>query len=69
MSGTKIIGSFKGKICPSGAKVEEFQGDDRAMRIMKEAAQSVGIRLDSERQREDEDWDVSEFYTKVNPGA
>jgi ATP-dependent Lhr-like helicase len=68
-SGPKIIGSFKGKICASGVKIEEFEGDDRAMRIMKEAGQSVGMRLDSARQREDDDWDVSEFYTKVNPGA
>ena len=69
ISGTKIVGSFKGKVCSSGAKVEEFEGTDRADRILREAAQSVGMRLDSERQREDEDWDVSEFYIKVNPGA
>lgn len=69
ISGTKIIGSFKGKICASGAKVEEFEGTDRAERVLKEAAQFVGMRLDSERQREDDDWDVSEFYIKVNPGA
>lgn len=69
ISGTKIVGSFKGKVCASGAKVEEFEGSDRADRILKEAAQSVGMRLDSERQREDDDWDVSEFYIKVNPGA
>ena len=68
-SGTRIIGSFKGKICASGVKVEEFEGDDGALRIMREAAQSVGMRLDSARQREDDDWDVSEFYTRTNPGA
>lgn len=68
-SGTRIIGSFKGKVCSSGAKVEEFEGSDRAERVLKEAAQSVGMRLDTERQREDDDWDVSEFYIKVNPGA
>lgn len=65
----KIIGSFQGKICASGAKVEEFEGSDRANRMMKEAAQSLGTRLDTKRDREDEDWDVSEFYTKVNTGA
>ncbi len=68
-AGTNIIGSFKGKVCGSGAKVEEFEGTDRADRVLREAAQSVGMRLESERQREDEDWDVSEFYIKVNPGA
>ena len=68
-SGTRIVGSFKGKVCASGAKVEEFQGSDRAARILKEAAQSVGVSLETQRQRDDDDWDVSEFYLKVNTGA
>lgn len=68
-SGTRIVGSFKGKVCTSGAKVEEFQGSDRAARILKEAAQSVGVSLETQRQRDDDDWDVSEFYLKVNTGA
>ena len=67
--GTRIVGSFKGKVCASGAKVEEFQGSDRAARILKEAAQSVGVSLETQRQRDDDDWDVSEFYLKVNTGA
>jgi ATP-dependent Lhr-like helicase len=68
-NGTKVIGSFKGKVCFTGAKVEDVQGSDRALRILKETAQSVGVSLETERQREDDDWDVSEFYVKVNPGA
>ncbi len=66
---TTIAGWFKGKVCATGAKVEDFQGSDRAARILKEAAQSVGVRLESKRQQDDDDWDVSEFYTKVNLGA
>ena len=69
IANNKVIGSFVGKICPGGAKVDEFVGSDRAARMMKEAAQSVGMRLESQRQRDDDDWDVSEFYTKVNMGA
>jgi ATP-dependent Lhr-like helicase len=69
IANNKIIGSFVGKIFGNGAKVEDFIGSDRAARMMKEAAQSVGMRLDTQRQREDDDWDVSEFYTKVNTGA
>ena len=69
MMGTRVIGSFKGKVCASGAKVEEFEGSERAERVLKETAQSVGARLDTQRQREDDDWDVSEFYVKFNPGA
>ena len=69
IANNKVIGSFIGKITVAGAKVEDFQGNDRAARMMKEAAQSVGARLDTQRQRDDEAWDVSEFYTKVNTGA
>lgn len=69
MRGPEIIGSFKGKICASGAKVEEFEGSDRAGRVMKEAAQSVGVRLESQREQDDDDWDVSEFYSKLNLGS
>ena len=69
LCGTRVVGSFKGKVSSSGIKVEEFEGSDRADRIIREAAQSLGVRLDSERQREDDDWDVSEFYVKANPGA
>ncbi len=69
MHGPEIIGSFKGKICASGAKVEEFEGTDRAGRVMKEAAQSVGVRLESQREQDDDDWDVSEFYSKLNLGS
>ncbi len=68
-SGTRVIGSFKGKICSTGAKVEEFEGSEAAMRVMRETAQALGVSLETERQREDDDWDVSEFYIKVNPGA
>lgn len=69
MRGPEIIGSFKGKVCVSGAKVEEFEGSDRASRILKEAAQAAGVRLESQRERDDDDWDVSEFYSKLNLGA
>ena len=69
MQGTAVIGSFKGKISASGAKVEEFEGSDRASRVIKEAAQSVGVRLESRREIEDDDWDISEFYTKLNLGT
>ena len=68
-NGSRIVGSFKGKLCSSGVKVEEFEGTDGAARILKETAQALGQRLDSQREREDDDWDVSEFYMKVNPGA
>ncbi len=69
MQGTEIIGSFKGRVGPTGAKVEEFEGSDRARRVLRETAQAMGVSLESEREREDDEWDVSEFYTKLNLGA
>ncbi len=68
--GTRIIGSFKGKLTISGAKVEEFKGSPEAKRYLREIAASIGVKLDKDqRVQEDDDWDISEFYIKTNPGA
>ncbi|MCL2031657.1 MAG: ATP-dependent helicase [Methanomassiliicoccaceae archaeon] len=67
--GTKIIGSFSGKISSSGAKVENFKGSEKAYRHMKETAKSLGVKIEEKKAQEEEDWDVSEFYLKTNPGA
>lgn len=66
--GTKMIGAFKGKLTAAGAKVEDFRGTDEAQRFMRETATSLGVRI-IEEDPEDDDWDVSEFYLKTNPGA
>jgi ATP-dependent Lhr-like helicase len=67
--GTKIIGSFEGKVASSGAKVENFKGSDKAYKCIKDTARSVGAKIEEKKQQEDDDWDVSEFYLKTNPGA
>ncbi|MCL1811388.1 MAG: ATP-dependent helicase, partial [Methanomassiliicoccaceae archaeon] len=67
--GTKIIGSFRGKISSSGAKVEGFKGSDKAYKYMKEVAKSQGVKIEETKPSEEDDWDVSEFYLKTNPGA
>jgi ATP-dependent Lhr-like helicase len=67
--GIKIIGSFSGKISSSGAKVEDFKGSDKAYRHMKETAKALGVKIEEVKPPEEEDWDVSEFYLKTNPGA
>jgi len=67
--GTKIIGCFEGKISSSGAKVENFKGSDKAYRHMKEVAKSLGVKIEEKKPQEEEDWDISEFYLKTNPGA
>lgn len=67
--GTRIIGSFKGKLTVSGAKVEDFKGTDEAQRFLKETAISFGVKIEKEEDPDDRDWNVSEFYLKTNPGA
>ena len=67
--GTKIIGSFKGKLTISGAKVEDFKGSPEAKRFMKDVSTSLGMSLDyNQRVQEDRDWDICEFFNKTNPG-
>jgi ATP-dependent Lhr-like helicase len=67
--GTKIVGSFNGKVSSSGAKVEGFEGSDKAYKLIKETAKNLGVKIEETKQSEEEDWDVSEFYLKTNPGA
>ncbi|MFA5453071.1 MAG: hypothetical protein WC248_05820, partial [Candidatus Methanomethylophilaceae archaeon] len=67
--GTKIIGSFKGKLTITGAKVEDFKGTDEAQRFLRETAIAFGVKIEKEEDPEDRDWNVSEFYLKTNPGA
>ena len=67
--GTQIIGSFEGKVTSSGAKVENFKGSEKAYKYIKDVAKSLGVKIEEKRPQEEEDWDVSEFYLKTNPGA
>lgn len=67
--GTSIIGSFKGKVAISGAKVDDLKGSEKAEKYIREVAKSYGVAIEEAKSSEDEDWDVSEFYIKTNPGA
>jgi ATP-dependent Lhr-like helicase len=69
LEGTKIIGSFSGKLSSSGAKVENFKGSDKAHKHIRDLAKSLGVKIEEKKHAEEEDWDVSEFYLKTNPGA
>lgn len=67
--GTEVIGYFKGKVTASGAKVEDFKGGDDAYRYVKAVANSLGMSIVKKDDMDDDDWGVSEFYSKTNPGA
>ena len=64
-NGTKMIGAFKGKLTASGAKIEDVKGSKEVMRFIRETAAQLGVRIEEP----DDDWDVSEFYLKTNPGT
>jgi len=48
--------------------VGDFKGSDEAHRFIRETAASLGVRI-VETDKDEDDWDVSEFYLKTNPGA
>ena len=67
--GTEIVGSFKGKLNITGAKIEDFKGGDDAWRIVRTVAASLGVSVDGDADTDPEDWDAAEFYIRTNPGA
>ncbi|MCL2786626.1 MAG: winged helix DNA-binding domain-containing protein, partial [Methanomassiliicoccaceae archaeon] len=69
MHGTRIIGSFKGKLTVAGAKIEDLRGSDEAIKFVKELSISLGVSPDKRKREEDRDWDVCEFYHKTHPGS
>ncbi|MEE3401340.1 MAG: hypothetical protein VZQ28_05210, partial [Methanomethylophilus sp.] len=67
--GTEIIGHFKGKITPDGAKVDDFEGTDEAKALIEKTLRSYGVSVEKKDDSGyDTDWDSSEFYNRVNPG-
>ncbi|MCQ2078513.1 MAG: ATP-dependent helicase [archaeon] len=66
--GTKIIGHFKGKITPTAAKLDSFEGSDLAKKFLEDTARIYGVSLQKGNDQIDDDWDASEFYCKTNPG-
>ena len=68
-SGTKIVGHFKGKLTPTAAKVDEFEGSDLARKYLEDTARIFGVSMKQGNDQADDDWDASEFYSKTNPGA
>jgi ATP-dependent Lhr-like helicase len=69
ISGTKMIGSFKGKLTVTGAKIDDLKGTDDAVKFVKDTATALGVSSDKRKKEEDKDWDVCEFYHKTHPGS
>ncbi|MDR0778198.1 MAG: winged helix DNA-binding domain-containing protein, partial [Methanomassiliicoccaceae archaeon] len=67
--GTKIIGSFKGKLTVTGAKIEDLRGTDEALKFIKDMSTALGVSSEKRKKEEDKDWDVCEFYHKTHPGS
>ena len=69
ISGTKIVGSFKGKMTVTGAKAEDLKGTPEAVKFVKDLSVSLGVSLGGRDKEDDKDWDVCEFYLKTHPGS
>ncbi len=69
ISGTDIIGSFTGRTTYAGSKVDDFKGSDRGYKYLSDAARSLGVTMEQNKVKEEDDWDAVEFYLKSNPGA
>ena len=67
MSGTTIIGCFKGKVSPDGVKVEEFKGDPEAREVISDTVR-FGTTVSAKYESDDSDWESSEYYSRTNPG-
>jgi ATP-dependent Lhr-like helicase len=67
--GAKIVGSFKGKLTVTGAKIEDLKGTDEALRFIKDMSMVLGVSSEKRKKEEDKDWDVCEFYHKTHPGS
>jgi ATP-dependent Lhr-like helicase len=69
ISGTRIIGSFKGKLTVTGAKIDDLRGSDEAVKFVKDLSTALGVAPDRKKKEEDKDWDICEFYHKTHPGS
>jgi ATP-dependent Lhr-like helicase len=67
--GTGIIGSFKGKLTVTGAKINDLKGNDEALKYIKDLMTALGVSSSDRAKEEDKDWDVCEFYHKTHPGT
>lgn len=67
LSGTEVVGSFKGKVSPDGTRVEEFKGTSKAEEILTEAIRFGGPTR-PKGSDDGTDWSASDFYSRTNPG-
>lgn len=66
--GTKVIGSFEGKIKAGRFEVSDLQGDPTCPEIVGAYARSLGLALTDRDEGRVSDWEIMDFYQRTHPG-
>jgi hypothetical protein len=66
--GTKVIGSFEGKIKAGRFEVSDLQGDPTCPEIVGAYAHSLGLALTDRDEGSVSDWEIMDFYQRTHPG-
>jgi len=66
--GTRIIGSFKGRIRGGSMIVEDFEGGREARRVLNRHLKQMNLTLRGAEEQVIPDWEIEEFYEKTHPG-
>ena len=68
-SGSKVIGSFAGKMRNGRLEVSDIQGEPRCDKLISEYARKIGAVAAGRDSGRIPDWEIIEFYQKSHPGV
>jgi hypothetical protein len=68
-SGSKMVGSFEGRLAKGGLTVSDIVGGTECRRVIEAHARTLGLALSEDSEGSLSDWEVMEFYRKSHPGA
>jgi ATP-dependent Lhr-like helicase len=66
--GTRVIGSFEGKIKAGRFEVSDLQGDPTCPEIVGAYARSLGLAMRDRDEGRVSDWEIMDFYQRTHPG-
>ncbi|MCJ7561436.1 MAG: hypothetical protein MUO84_00290, partial [Thermoplasmata archaeon] len=67
-SGSKLIGSFIGRIVQNKLVVDDLQSEDDCAEVMASFAKRLGVALSDRAESSLSEWEIMEFYRKSHPG-
>lgn len=68
-SGSRMIGSFEGRLRKDGLIVADVVGDESCMDVISAHARKLGLAASDHSGGSVSDWEITEFYRKSHPGA